>query len=109
MEEITGKWVIETVLPDLAIMLRVDDVLYSGHTGFQRVEVVHSDVYGRSLLLDGKTQSTERDEHIYHETLVHPAMTMHPQPRHVFIGGGGEGWHPARSPGPPQRGKRGHG
>jgi spermidine synthase len=91
MEEITGKWVIETVLPDLAIMLRVDDVLYSGHTGFQRVEVVHSDVYGRSLLLDGKTQSTERDEHIYHETLVHPAMTMHPQPRHVFIGGGGEG------------------
>ena len=91
MEEITGKWVIETVMPDLAIMLKVDDVLYSGHTGFQRVEVVHSEVYGRSLLLDGKTQSTERDEHIYHETLVHPALLMHPDPRRVFIGGGGEG------------------
>ena len=91
MEDITGKWVIETVLPDLAIMLKVDEVLYSGHTGFQRVEVVHSDVYGRSLLLDGKTQSTERDEHIYHESLVHPAMLMHPEPRSVFIGGGGEG------------------
>ena len=91
MEEITGKWVIETVMPDLAIMLKVDDVLFSGHTGFQRVEVVHSDVYGRSLLLDGKTQSTERDEHIYHETLVHPALVMHPNPRNVFIGGGGEG------------------
>ena len=36
MEDITGKWVIETVLPDLAIMLKVDEVLYSGHTGFQR-------------------------------------------------------------------------
>lgn len=91
MEEITGKWVIETVMPDLAIMLKVDDVLFSGHTGFQRVEVVHSEVYGRSLLLDGKTQSTERDEHIYHESLVHPAMLMHPNPRTVFIGGGGEG------------------
>ena len=91
MEEITGKWVIETVMPDLAVMLKVDDVLYSGHTGFQRVEVVHSNVYGRSLLLDGKTQSTERDEHIYHETLVHPALLLHPNPRHVFIGGGGEG------------------
>ena len=91
MEEITGKWVIETVMPDLAIMLKVDEVLYSGHTGYQRVEVVHSEVYGRSLLLDGKTQSTERDEHIYHETLVHPAMLMHPDPRRVFIGGGGEG------------------
>ena len=91
MEEITGKWVIETVMPDLAIMLKVDEVLYSGHTGYQRVEVVHSEVYGRSLLLDGKTQSTERDEHIYHETLVHPAMLLHPCPRRVFIGGGGEG------------------
>ena len=91
MEEITGKWVIETVMPDLAIMLKVDEVLYSGHTGYQRVEVVHSEVYGRSLLLDGKTQSTERDEHIYHETLVHPAMMLHPDPRRVFIGGGGEG------------------
>ncbi len=91
MEEITGKWVIETVMPDLAIMLKVDDVLYSGHTGFQRVEVVHSAVYGRSLLLDGKTQSTERDEHIYHETLVHPALLLHPDPKRVFIGGGGEG------------------
>ena len=91
MEEITGKWVIETVMPDLAIMLKVDEVLYSGHTGYQRVEVVHSEVYGRSLLLDGKTQSTERDEHIYHETLVHPAMLFHPDPRRVFIGGGGEG------------------
>ena len=91
MEEITGKWVIETVMPDLAIMLKVDDVLYSGHTGYQRVEVVHSEVYGRSLLLDGKTQSTERDEHIYHETLVHPALLSHPDPRSVFIGGGGEG------------------
>ena len=91
MEEITGKWVIETVMPDLAVMLKVDDVLFSGHTGYQRVEVVHSEVYGRSLLLDGKTQSTERDEHIYHESLVHPAMLMHPDPRAVFIGGGGEG------------------
>ncbi len=91
MEEITGKWVIETVMPDLAIMLKVDEVLYSGHTGYQRVEVVHSEVYGRSLLLDGKTQSTERDEHIYHEALVHPAMLLHPDPRRVFIGGGGEG------------------
>ena len=91
MDEITGKWVIETVLPELAIMLKVDAVLYSGHTGYQRVEVVNSAVYGRSLLLDGKTQSTERDEHIYHETLVHPALLLHPDPQEVFIGGGGEG------------------
>ena len=88
---ISGKWFIETVFPDLAVMLRVRNVLYSGHTAYQAVEVLESEVFGRSLVLDGKTQSTERDEHIYHETLVHPAMLLHPSPRTVFIGGGGEG------------------
>ena len=37
-----------------------------------------------------KTQSAARDEHIYHESLVHPALLMHPNPKNVYIGGGGE-------------------
>ena len=91
MEDITGKWLIETVYPDLAVMLRVKQVLFSGKTEYQEVEVLESDLYGRSLVLDGKTQSTERDEHIYHQGLVHPAMIMHPNPVSIFVGGGGEG------------------
>ena len=73
------------------MMLQVRQVLYSGETLYQKVEVLESSLFGRSLVLDGKTQSTERDEHIYHETLVHPAMLLHPCPDAVFIGGGGEG------------------
>lgn len=91
MEDISGKWFFETVFPELAVMLKVEQVHYSGKTAYQSVEVLESAIYGRSLVLDGKTQSTERDEHIYHEALVHPAMLMHPSPRTVFIGGGGEG------------------
>ena len=89
--DVSGKWYLESIVPDLAIMLRVQKVLYSGETAYQKVEVLESTVFGRSLVLDGKTQSTERDEHIYHEALVHPAMLSHPGPRSVFIGGGGEG------------------
>ena len=88
---ISGNWYLETIFPDLAVMLQVRQVLYAGETAYQRVEVLDSRVFGRSLVLDGKTQSTELDEHIYHESLVHPAMLMHPGPRSVFIGGGGEG------------------
>ena len=91
MDEISGKWYLETIFPDLVMMLRAQKVLYSGQTEFQNVEILESQVFGRSLVLDGKTQSTEKDEHIYHEGLVHPAMLMHPDPRTVFIGGGGEG------------------
>ena len=90
-DDISGKWLLETVYPDLAVMLRVQQVLFSGRTAYQHVEVLESGSFGRSLVLDGKTQSTERDEHIYHQALVQPAMLMHPNPVNVFIGGGGEG------------------
>jgi len=53
--------------------------------------VVKTEPFGLVLLLDGKMQSTEHDEWIYHEGLVHPAMLLHPGPRRVFICGGGEG------------------
>lgn len=43
------------------------------------------------LLLDGKAQSAEADEFVYHELLVHMALLLHPNPRTVFIAGGGEG------------------
>lgn len=89
--ELTGNWFAESVSPDLAVMARLRAVLFSGATAYQKVEVVESCVFGRSLVLDGKTQSTEADEFVYHESLVHPAMLCHPDPRAVFIGGGGEG------------------
>lgn len=43
------------------------------------------------LVLDGKLQSAESDEGLYHEVLVHPALLHHPNPKNVFIMGGGEG------------------
>ena len=89
--DMSGNWFIESVHPDLYVMLKVRRGYYSGRTTYQKVEVLDSELFGRSLVLDGKTQSTERDEHIYHETLVHPAMLCHPEPKQVFIGGGGEG------------------
>ena len=89
--ELTGNWYAESVSPDLAVLLRLRAVLFSGTTAYQKVEVLDSCVFGRSLVLDGKTQSTESDEFIYHESLVHPAMLCHPDPKSVFIGGGGEG------------------
>jgi len=52
---------------------------------------VRTSSFGLCLVLDGKIQSSEADEFIYHETLVHPAMLLHPEPKRVFIAGGGEG------------------
>ena len=89
--ELTGNWFAESVSQDAAVLLRLRGVVFSGATAYQKVEVLDSLAFGRSLVLDGKTQSTESDEFIYHESLVHPAMLFHPEPKSVFIGGGGEG------------------
>jgi spermidine synthase len=43
------------------------------------------------LFLDGELQSAAVDEHIYHEALVHPAMTGAGMGQRVLVVGGGEG------------------
>jgi len=65
--------------------------LHSGRTAFQNVVIVDTFSFGKMLFLDGAIQSSERDEFIYHEALVHPSMTVHRSPESVLIIGGGEG------------------
>ena len=43
------------------------------------------------LLLDGIIQSTRYGDAPYHESIVHPAMITHPNPKRVAVIGGGEG------------------
>ena len=86
-----GDWHYENITPDLVQVERVTKVLFEGKTAYQHVLVQDTACFGRSLVLDGKTQSTEVDEFVYHEALVHPSMLAHPGPQQVFIAGGGEG------------------
>jgi spermidine synthase len=86
-----NKWYYEGISPDLIHASSIRQVLYSGHTRYQEVEVLELGSFGHALILDGKTQSTEADEFIYHESLVHPALVTHPRPEAVLIAGGGEG------------------
>ena len=65
--------------------------IVSSQTRYQRAEIMDFAEFGRALVLDGNLQSTERDEYIYHEALVQPAMCLHHRPRNVLILGGGEG------------------
>jgi spermidine synthase len=70
---------------------RRDRVLVTGRTGFQAFEIFENRLWGRMLILDGRLQSTEVDEFIYHEALVQPAMLAHSDPQRVLVMGGGEG------------------
>jgi spermidine synthase len=55
------------------------------------LEIVKTPDFGNVLFLDGDPQSSESEEHVFNECLVHPSMIANPKPKTVFIGGGGTG------------------
>jgi spermidine synthase len=91
MDTDPDRWFTDVINQDFRQFHRVEEGLYAGRTKYQTVEVFRSARFGVCLALDGKIQSSERDEYIYHEALVQPAMIAHPGPEAVFIAGGGEG------------------
>jgi len=91
MDTDPDKWFYDRVSRDLIQLHSIEEVLYTGQTKFQSAEVIRSGAFGKCLVLDGKIQSSEVDEFIYHEALVQPSMITHPCPETVFIAGGGEG------------------
>ncbi len=70
---------------------QVERVLYRGRSKYQKILVFDSPFHGRVLALDDIVQLTTREEHFYHEMLVHPMLQAHPNPRNVLIIGGGDG------------------
>ena len=85
------KWLQDNINEDFIQLHSIEEVLYTGQTKFQSIEIIRSSSLGKCLVLDDKIQSTEVDEFIYHEALVQPPMITHPCPETVFIAGGGEG------------------
>ena len=83
--------ILDNLTADSGFFLNYEREIATFRSRFQDVRLVESETFGLVLLLDGKVQSTQADEFIYHEALVHPAMLSHPLPRSVCIAGGGEG------------------
>jgi spermidine synthase len=86
-----GHWLTDHLSPYEKHQHKAKKTIVRKKTRFQEATIADSYEFGRCLVLDGEIQSAERDEFIYHESLVHPAMTMHSGPRDVLILGGGEG------------------
>ena len=91
MDNEPDKWFYDRISRNLTQLHSIEEVLYHGQTRFQSIEIIRSGSFGTFLVLDGKIQSSEADEFVYHEALVQPPMITHPCPETVFIAGGGEG------------------
>ena len=60
-------------------------------TRFQKMAIYETPHYGKLFRLDGFNMTSEKEEFVYHENLIHPALSAHAAPKKVLIIGGGDG------------------
>ncbi|OVA11807.1 Spermidine/spermine synthases family [Macleaya cordata] len=85
------SWYEEEIDDYLKWSFALNSILHKGTSKYQDIALLDTKHFGKVLVIDGKMQSAENDEFIYHECLIHPPLLHHPNPKTVFIMGGGEG------------------
>jgi len=73
-----------------AFSFRINERLHREKSAYQDIAVYETAGFGRLLVIDGYVMLSARDNFLYHEMLVHPAMFSHAAPRRVVIVGGGD-------------------
>ena len=84
-------WFSEYHTPSVRLSIRVKSQLHHEKSEHQTISVFDSNEFGRFLALDGIMMLTEKDEFIYHEMIVHPAMAVFPEIKRVLVIGAGDG------------------
>jgi spermidine synthase len=70
--------------------LYAEQIIYTQSSEYQRLVLTRTRQEMR-LYINNNLQFSSRDEHRYHEALVHPVLTKAPSVRNVLILGGGDG------------------
>lgn len=87
----TNQYFNETLHQHYGQRFEVEKVLFEAKTPFQHLVIFENKAFDRVLALDGIIQTTARDEHIYHEMMVHVPVLAHGNAKKVLIVGGGDG------------------
>lgn len=82
---------LETLYPTWGQQFVMDEVLFEVETEHQHLIIFKNEQWGTVMALDGVIQTTEKDEFVYHEMMVHVPMLAHGNAKKVLIIGGGDG------------------
>src|SRR5439155_1266726 len=86
------KWFFEPTTAVEGHMHAIKRTIVELQTKFQHAEIMETAAYGKLLVLDGRIQSSQAEDFIYHEALVHPGMlACDHAPESGLVIGGGEG------------------
>jgi spermidine synthase len=87
----TEQWLTEELHPYYRKALCCEAMLVDEQTAYQHLQVAQTKYFGKTLVLDGIIQLTERDNMGYHEMITHVPLLTQTQPTSVLIVGGGDG------------------
>ncbi len=87
----TESWIHEQLHPYYRKSLRCLKMLVDEQTEFQHIQIAETEFFGKTMVLDGIIQLTERDNAGYHEMITHIPLLAQGSPRRVLIVGGGDG------------------
>lgn len=73
-----------------AFSLKIKRKLHEEQSDFQFLEIYETEDFGNLMVIDGCTMVSTRDNFFYHEMLSHPVLFTHPDPKRVWIIGGGD-------------------
>lgn len=82
---------IEPLNASTGFYIKASHCIGEWRTKYQKIAIFDTPHYGRIFRLDDYNMTSEREEFVYHENLIHPALTAHDAPEKVLIIGGGDG------------------
>ena len=86
-----AQWFSEPVNSDgSAFSLKIKRKLHEEQSAFQFLEIYETEGFGNLMVIDGCTMVSTRDNFLYHEMMSHPVLFTHPNPKRVWIIGGGD-------------------
>ncbi len=86
-----ANWFTEIVPgAESAFSLKIKQKLHAEQSAFQYLEIYETEGFGNLMVIDGCTMVSTRDNFFYHEMMSHTALFTHPEPKTVWIIGGGD-------------------
>ncbi len=85
------QFMYEHMNPDYGFFLGSSKLIERSKTAFQTLEIHDTPQFGKLFRLDDCFMTSEREEFVYHETMIHPVLTSLAAPKKVLIIGGGDG------------------
>ncbi len=90
MTDLWNVWYTELHEGHSGLTIKIDRIVESIQSDFQRIDILETRNFGRALVLYGSLMAADNDNNGYNEMITHVPLFSHPKPKRVLIIGGGD-------------------